>query len=150
MKKNILISLVCGLAFSWSSVYATTDKQLAANKRNVVAFYEAALNQKNFRAASQYLGSRYTQHNPTAADGREGFEKFIEFLKEKFPESHSDIKRVFAEGDYVILHVHSVRVPGTRGRAIIDIFKLNNGKIIEHWDVVQDIPENSANTNTMF
>jgi predicted SnoaL-like aldol condensation-catalyzing enzyme len=71
-------------------------------------------------------------------------------LKEKFPNSHSEIKRVIAEGNYVVLHVHSVREPGTRGRAIVDIFKLEDGKIVEHWDVVQDIPEKSANDNTMF
>jgi len=64
--------------------------------------------------------------------------------------SLSEIKRVFADGDYVILHVHSIREPGTRGRAIFDLFKLENGKIVEHWDAVQDIPEKSANENGMF
>lgn len=71
-------------------------------------------------------------------------------LKEKFPNSKSEIKRAFAEGDFVILHVHSVREPGQRGRAIVDMFRLENGKIVEHWDVIQDVPEKSANTNTMF
>jgi predicted SnoaL-like aldol condensation-catalyzing enzyme len=85
------------------------------------------------------------QHNPGAADGPEGFRKFIGFLREKFPNSHSEIKRSFVDGDYVILHVHAVREPGTRGNAIVDIFKLEDGKIVEHWDVVQPIPENPAN-----
>ena len=71
-------------------------------------------------------------------------------LKEKFPNAHSEIKRVIAEGDLVVLHVHSVREPGQRGRAVIDIFKVENGKIVEHWDVVQDIPEKPANDNSMF
>ena len=76
---------------------------------------------------------------------------FIQFLRAEFPASHSDIKPAFADGHYVILHVHSVREPGTRGRAIVDIFRLDNhGKVIEHWDVVQDIPEKPANANTMF
>jgi len=70
-------------------------------------------------------------------------------LKEKFPKSRSEIKRVIADGDLVVLHVHSVREPGQRGRAI-DIFRLENGKIVEHWDVVQDIPEKAANDYTMF
>jgi len=101
-------------------------------------------------AASKYFGPRYTQHNPNAPDGPEGFKTFLQFLKEKFPSSRSEIKRVFADGDYVILHVHAVREPGTRGNAIVDIFKLENGKIVEHWDVVQPIPEKAANTNGMF
>jgi predicted SnoaL-like aldol condensation-catalyzing enzyme len=113
-------------------------------------FYDKALNQKDFAAASRYLGSRYTQHNPVAADGPEGLKAFIEFLRDKFPGSRSEIKRVFADGDYVILHVHAVREPGTRGRAIIDIFKLEKGKIVEHWDVAQDLPEKAANSNGMF
>ena len=74
----------------------------------------------------------------------------VAFLKEKFPNSKSEIKRAIAEGDYVVLHVHSVREPGQRGRAIVDIFRLENGKIVEHWDVIQDVPETAANTNTMF
>jgi predicted SnoaL-like aldol condensation-catalyzing enzyme len=69
---------------------------------------------------------------------------------EKFPASRSEITRVFADGDYVILHLHAVREPGTRGNAIVDIFKLENSKIVEHWDVVQPIPEKAANANGMF
>jgi predicted SnoaL-like aldol condensation-catalyzing enzyme len=80
----------------------------------------------------------------------ERLKKFLAFLKERYPQSHSDIKQVFADGDYVILHVHAVREPNTLGSAIVDIFKLENGKIVEHWDVVQPIPEKSANSNTMF
>jgi predicted SnoaL-like aldol condensation-catalyzing enzyme len=121
-----------------------------ANKKNVVEFYNKAINDKDFDAASKYLGARYTQHNPVAADGPEGLKGFLGFLRDKFPNSRSEIKRVFADGDYVILHVHALREPGTRGRAIIDIFKLENGKIVEHWDVAQDVPEKAANSNGMF
>ena len=121
-----------------------------ANRAAVLAFYEKGLNQKDADAALAYVGNRYVQHNPNAPDGPDGFRKFIGFLREKFPNSHSEIKRSFVDGDFVILHVHSVREPGSRGRAIVDIFKLENGKIVEHWDVVQDIPENPANNNTMF
>ena len=135
------------LVFFALPVYAA---DLEANKKNVVAFYEKAINEKDFDAASKYLGSRYIQHNPTAPDGAEGLKGFIGFLKSKFPGSRSEIKRVFAEGDYVILHVHAVREPGTRGRAIVDIFRLENGKIVEHWDVAQDVPEKPANSNGMF
>ena len=116
----------------------------------MLEFYEAGLNRKDFDAAAKFFGPRYVQHNPTAPDGIEGFKAFIGFLREKFPNSRSEIKRAFADGDYVILHVHSVREKGTRGRAIVDIFKLENGKIVEHWDVVQDIPEKPANATACF
>ena len=139
-------TLAIALLLAAPAAYA----DLAANKRNVVEFYEKAINQKDFDAASKYLGSRYIQHNPVAADGPEGLKAFIGFLRAKFPNAKSEIKRVFAEGDYVILHVHAVREPGTRGRAIIDIFRLENGKIVEHWDVAQDVPEKAANSNGMF
>ena len=142
-----LIVLAAALA---AAAPAQAQQQLEANKRNVVEFYNLALNEKNFEAASKYLGARYIQHNPTAPDGAEGLKGFIGFLRDKFPQSRSEIKRVFADGDFVVLHVHSVREPGTRGRAIIDLFRLENGKIVEHWDVVQDVPEKAANPNGMF
>jgi predicted SnoaL-like aldol condensation-catalyzing enzyme len=129
---------------------AADTQQMDANKKAVVEFYDAAINQKNFDAAAKFLGPRYTQHNPRAADGPEGLKAFLAFLREKFPDYHSDIKRVFADGDYVILHVHNIPTPGARGNAIIDIFKLENGKVVEHWDVRQEIPEQAANNNTMF
>ena len=123
---------------------------LEANKKAVLEFYEAGLNRKDFEAAAKYFGPKYIQHNPGAPDGIEGFKSFLAFLRDKFPNSKSEIKRVFAEGDFVILHVHAVREPGTRGRAIVDIFRLENGKIVEHWDVAQDIPEKMPHNNGMF
>jgi len=126
------------------------DAKQEANRKAVLEFYEKGLNQKDADAAIAYMGDRYVQHNPNAADGPEGFRKFIGFLREKFPNSRSEIKRSFVDGDYVIVHVHAVRKPGTRGNAIIDIFKLEDGKIVEHWDVAQPVPENPANNNTMF
>ena len=149
MRRSAFLCTVVALVLLSGAAFAESDQQ-GANKKTVVAFYEAAINQKDFAAASRYIGSRYTQHNPNAADGPEGFKRFIDFLREKFPNAHSEIKKVFADGDYVILHVHAVREPGTRGNAIIDIFKLENGKIVEHWDVVQAIPEQAANNNGMF
>ncbi|MBW7970787.1 nuclear transport factor 2 family protein [Bradyrhizobium sp. BR 10289] len=138
-----MLSLASGAAIAGSA-------QEEANRAAVLAFYEKGLNQKDADAALAYVGNRYVQHNPNAPDGPDGFRKFIGFLREKFPNSHSEIKRSFVDGDFVILHVHAVREPGTRGNAIVDIFKLENGKIVEHWDVVQPIPDNPANNNTMF
>jgi predicted SnoaL-like aldol condensation-catalyzing enzyme len=143
------VLLALGFVFMTHPVHGA-DKREERNKKTVVEFYEKAINQKDFEAASKYMGPHYTQHNPMAADGPEGLKNFIQFLRTKYPGSHSEIKRVFADGDYVVLHVHAVREPGTWGSAIIDIFKLENGKIIEHWDVTQEIPENAANANGMF
>lgn len=137
-------------AAALSSTAQASPEQEAANKAAVLAFYEKGLNQKDADAALRYLGDRYVQHNPNAADGPEGFRKFVAFLRDKYPQSRSEIKRVFTDGDYVILHVHAVREPGTRGNAIIDIFRLEKGRIVEHWDAVQPIPAQSANGNGMF
>ncbi|MGY4175253.1 putative SnoaL-like aldol condensation-catalyzing enzyme [Bradyrhizobium sp. USDA 4518] len=147
--QTAVAALLLALASS-SAMAAASEAQQEANRKAVLAFYEKGLNQKDADAALAYVGNRYVQHNPGAADGPEGFRKFIGFLREKFPNSHSEIKRSFVDGDYVILHVHAVREPGTRGNAIVDIFKLEDGKIVEHWDVAQPIPENPANSNTMF
>jgi len=150
MKKIISILSTVIIMTMVNGIYAANYRQQEINKQNVTEFYEKAFNQKDFEAASKYLGSTYTQHNPTAADGSEGLKVFIQFLRDNYPNAHSQLKRVFADGDYVILHVHSIRETGTRGRAIFDLFKLENGKIVEHWDAVQDIPEKSANPNGMF
>jgi predicted SnoaL-like aldol condensation-catalyzing enzyme len=123
---------------------------LEENKRIATEFYDAAINRKDFEAASQYLGSGYKQHNPTAADGREGLRGFIDFLKARYPEQRGEIKRVIAEGNLVVLHVHSTRGDGTPGRAIVDIFAIDGGKVVEHWDVIQEIPAEPANSNGMF
>jgi predicted SnoaL-like aldol condensation-catalyzing enzyme len=130
---------------------AKADADKSAKIQVVKDFYEAAINQKDFDKASAFLGATYIQHNPTAADGPEGLKAFLEFLKAKFPQAHSDIKHAYADGNFVVLHVHSLREPNTPGRAIVDIFRLDeNNKVVEHWDVVQDIPAEPKNTNTMF
>jgi predicted SnoaL-like aldol condensation-catalyzing enzyme len=149
MKKILLSLLAYGFMISTTVCFAAGSEQ-EINKQVVTEFYQAAINDKNFATAEIYLGSWYIQHNPGAQDGIEGFKQFIEYLKNTYPQSHSEIKRIMAENDYVILHVHSIKVPGTRGQAIIDIFRLERNKIVEHWDVIQDIPDNPANSNGMF
>jgi predicted SnoaL-like aldol condensation-catalyzing enzyme len=144
MVKSLLVAMLIAVA---GPAFAA---DLEANKKIVVDFYNKGLNDKDFDAAAKYFGPRYVQHNPGAANGPEGFKRLVGFLKEKFPNSRNEIKRVIAEGDLVVLHVHSKRSPDDRGRAIVDIFKVESGKIVEHWDVVQDVPEKSANDNTMF
>ena len=143
----ILAAMIAGVA---GPVFGADTRHLEENKRAVREFYEAAINRKDADRAMTYVGSRYIQHNQNAADGAEGLRKFILFLRDRHPQSHSEIRRVFAEGNYVILHVHAVRDPGTRGMAVIDIFRLEQGKIVEHWDVHEDILERPANANGMF
>ena len=149
MHRTAKIIMISGLTLM-TCLPAGAETLQERNKRTVVEFYEKAINQKDFAGASKYLGPRYTQHNPMAADGPEGLQAYLRFLRDSYPEAHSEIKRVFADGDYVVLHVHAVRVPGTRGSAIVDIFKLEHGKVVEHWDVIQEIPAKAANGNGMF
>ena len=139
----IPILLACA---SWCAQASDT----AANKQLVLEFYDAALVKRDAAAAVKYLGARYIQHNPLAPDGVEGVKGLIQFLRDKYPQRTSDIKRVIAEGDLVVLHVHAKPAPEERGSAIIDIFRVENGKIVEHWDVIQPVPEKAANGNTMF
>jgi predicted SnoaL-like aldol condensation-catalyzing enzyme len=138
-------------AVAAAEAQAKAEAAKAEKIKLVSDFYDAAINQKDFEKASAYLGATYIQHNPTAQDGPEGLKGFLEFLKKQFPQAKSEIRHAYADGNFVILHVHSLREPNTRGRAIVDIFRLDeNNKVVEHWDVVQDIPEKPANQNTMF
>jgi predicted SnoaL-like aldol condensation-catalyzing enzyme len=152
MLRPIAVSAVvwAALAAAAQPSQPSQPSQLELNKRVATEFYDAAINRKDFTAASRYLGSHYTQHNPTAADGAEGLRAFIDFLKTRFPNQRGEIKRVIAEGDLVVLHVHSTRGDDTPGRAIVDIFRVENGKVVEHWDVIQDVPAQPANANGMF
>ena len=137
--------------FTPSSPAPVSKDIMERNKKAALEFYDLAINKKDYEAASKYLGSDYKQHNPLVGDGKEGFKAFLSMLKKDFPRAHSEVKRVFADGNYVIIHVHSMRLPNTRGRAIFDCFRFDeNGKIVEHWDAIQDIPEKSANPNGMF
>jgi predicted SnoaL-like aldol condensation-catalyzing enzyme len=98
------------LALMTHAAYGADAGHQEDNKKIAMEFYDNAINQKDFEAASKYLGPVYIQHNQNAADGREGLKGFIRHLRDKFSSAHSDIKRVFADGDYMILHVHAVRV----------------------------------------
>jgi len=127
------------------------NDQLEANKRIVREWHDLAIDQrKPEEAVAKYLGPHYRQHNPGAGDGPEPFIAAVKGLTKTFPELSMEPKRIVAEGDYVVLHSHLILKPGDRGRAVVDIFRLENGKIVEHWDVVQEVPETSANNNTMF
>ncbi|MEW4371528.1 nuclear transport factor 2 family protein [Paenibacillus kandeliae] len=130
-------------------VKATSTKQVAANVKLVTTFYNDFFNKRDIHALTKYVAEDYIQHNPTVPTGRKPLESFIPILKQN-PDNQAKIVRVIAEGDIVALHVHSTANKQDRGSAVIDIFRVANGKIVEHWDVVQQVPEQSANNNTMF
>ncbi len=132
------------------SSLAAAARQRDENIRIVLDFYQRGLMDKDFEAASRHIGPRYIQHNPAVADGPEGLAAFIEFLRREWPASTSEIKRVMADGDCVALHVHAIVTPGELEFAVVDIFRLEDGKIVEHWDVIQPIPETAKNSNGMF
>ncbi len=124
---------------------------LESSKATVQAFYDLAFNKKKpAEAVSKYMGKSYRQHNPGAADGPDPFIAFVTEFVKAYPELRVDFKRLIAEGDLVVVHSHMVRSPGDRGTAVVDIFRLEEGKVVEHWDVLQEVPERSANANSMF
>jgi predicted SnoaL-like aldol condensation-catalyzing enzyme len=122
------------------------------NKANTVAFHTKAVFEGDVESAFRiYGGTPCRQHDPLIEDGMEGLRKFVAWLKANRPDAHGEIKRVFADGDYVILHSrwHGLS-ESPRGEAVVDIYRCENGKVAEHWDVIQPIPETAANNNTMF
>ena len=147
MKKSLL--LLTALLSSTVAMAQTTPEQ---NKANALAFYEMAFNQHKVQEATdKYIGKEYLQHNPTVADGGQAFvDAFAPFLKAN-PKSRAEIKRVVADGDLVMLHVHSKLNDEDRGEAVVDIFRFDeNGKIVEHWDVIQAVPEKTESGRGMF
>ncbi|CAK7067235.1 MAG: hypothetical protein KER_02916 [Kerstersia gyiorum] len=124
--------------------------QEEANRRLVVEFYERFFNQHETVAAAVVVAEDYIQHNPAVPDGKAPFVGFFTGYFQENPQSRARIVRSATEGDLVYLHVHSTNGELDRGQAVIDIFRVQDGRIVEHWDVIQEVPAEAANRNTMF
>jgi predicted SnoaL-like aldol condensation-catalyzing enzyme len=123
---------------------------LEANKEIVRDFIEKAVNQGNIDAASIHFGPGYIQHNPNIPDGIDGFRTYLRELRHSFPDVRGEIKRILAEGDFVIVHMHAKRHADEAGLAIVDIFRLEAGKLVEHWEVRQPITTSGLHANGMI
>lgn len=120
------------------------------NKQNAIAFYKMAYEGNPQRAVDLYVGDQYIQHNPLVADGTAPFIEYFERMQREYPDKSIEFVRAVAEGDLVSLHTHQTW-PGNEEYVTMDFFRFDkNGKIIEHWDSIQQIPESAANDNKMY
>jgi predicted SnoaL-like aldol condensation-catalyzing enzyme len=120
------------------------------NKNIIRRYFQTVINGQNLNAAKDFIAKDYIQHNPTFPPGLQAFIDTFKNIFEQRPGFHAEIKRMIAEDDYVVVHSHVTGSPTDRGNALVDIYRLKNGKIVEHWDVIQPVPEQSANPYTMF
>jgi len=120
------------------------------NYQLVVDMYEQVLQPLDSSGVDRFFAPDYIQHSPMAATGAQGLKDFLDWARARSPNAQHRIKRMFVDGDYVIAHVHVIINPGDRGNAVVDIFRLADGKIAEHWDVGQEVPVTAGNDNGMF
>ena len=123
---------------------------LEKNKANAIAFYRTAYEGNPRKAVDTYVGEKYIQHNPDVADGTEGFITYFERMQKEYPDKEITFVRCIAEGELVALHTHQIW-PGNDQYVTMDFFRFDDsGKIVEHWDSIQQVPDKSANPNTMY
>jgi predicted SnoaL-like aldol condensation-catalyzing enzyme len=133
------------------TVDTPVPSQAEANKQVVTAFYEEAHFDGDVDGAiARYVGDTYIQHTSAAEDGVEGLRDYINAFLATFPHAKGEIRRVIADGDIVAVHAHWTGLAGPHGDVTVDIFRVSDGKLVEHWDVSAPIPATSKNGNTMF
>lgn len=155
MKKEISLSIAVLLLISVFPVQGQNQpdggkmyQKQESNKKIVVEFYQQLFGDKNPEAINKYIGDKYIQHNPGLPDGKEALLNAVKVWFKDAPKEKVDFQHVAADGDLVFLHVKSKS--GPKLRAIVDIFRIENGKIVEHWDVIQEVPEKSVSDHPMF
>ncbi|HEX7759328.1 MAG TPA: nuclear transport factor 2 family protein [Caulobacteraceae bacterium] len=121
-----------------------------ANRALVMAAYAEVLQPFDASRVDEFFAPDYIQHSPLAEDGAAGLKAFLNWARETSPNARHHIRRVFADGDFVIIHLQVVLEPGDPGLAVVDIFRVQDGRIAEHWDVMQPAPEAAPNPNGMF
>lgn len=125
-------------------------ERLEQNKANAIAFYRMAYEGRPRKAVEEYVGDWYTQHNPWVADGPDAFIAYFERMRDEYPNKQIEFVRVVAEGDLVAVHTHQTW-PDDMEYVTMDFFRFDQaGKIVEHWDAVQEVPDTAANENGMF
>jgi predicted SnoaL-like aldol condensation-catalyzing enzyme len=126
------------------------SENLNQNKENAISFYRMSYDGNPRKAVELFVGSEYIQHNPLVGDGKEAFVKYFERMAAEYPNKSIEFVRAVAEGNLVALHTHQVW-PGNEEYVTMDFFRFDDfGKIVEHWDSMQQIPKSSANNNTMY
>jgi predicted SnoaL-like aldol condensation-catalyzing enzyme len=148
-----IASLILAASMTASSPGIAADGKMPkeTSEEMVTTFYRMVFEAHKVKEAFDlYVGPTYKQHNPRVPDGAAASIKFLGDRFETNPQATNKIIRTIADGDLVAMHVHSTLNPGDRGRAIVDIFRVQNDRIVEHWDVIQPVPEETANANGMF
>jgi predicted SnoaL-like aldol condensation-catalyzing enzyme len=150
MKRYLLIVTIV-FAFPVQNTFCQeTNCEIAQrNKKIVVEFYQKLFGDKDISVIDEYISEDYIQHNPVAADGRQALKDIANKWLSNQPKTKVDFQKVAADGDLVFLHIKSKSSSG-KDLSLIDIFRLKDGKIVEHWDIMQEVPEKSANPHPMF
>jgi predicted SnoaL-like aldol condensation-catalyzing enzyme len=126
----------------------SVNQQLEENKQMVANLYQEVFGDKNIDAVDKYIADNYIQHNPAVADGREALKSALKIWFKDAPKEKIDIQHLGADGNFVYIHTKSKR--GSKAVSVIDIFRVDGGKVVEHWDVIQEVPAKSANDHPMF